>query len=271
MDTFIEGIGERYLERKFNATPDQLGKLAKKQWAGGAGSQFAPTANDNISLLGKDAEIERLRKELAATRLRNSGSDKASMLRRAKAPKISRGVTDTASQTANNERQKLSPRKDLDTRKHRSVGGSILSLGDINRLALQHADTSRLPLKAGNLELLTSQQHSLGRANKHGGSAALLHASRAQQGPREALAYSSLDAQGNPSTMAFRPSRTSERSLCLVEVLEEPDEQQARSSQHGRRYVKQSDLGQEQKESVKKERRAVEAGQSGGCRLHKTV
>jgi len=260
MDTFIGGIGERYLERKVNACPDQLGKLAKKQWDDTAGSPIVPTTNKTNSSHGKDAEIERLRKELAATKLHHSGSDSASMHRRAKAPKTSRGVTDPASQIANNERQKLFHREDLDTRRPRSVGGSRLSQGDINRLALQHADTRTLPLKAGNLELLTSQQHSLGRANKHGGSAALLHASRAQQGPRETLAYSSLDAQGNPSTMAFRPHRSSERSLCLVEVLEEPDERQGRSSQHVRRYVKQSDLSQKQRDSVRKERRAVETG-----------
>lgn len=268
MDSFVGGIGERYFERKVNATPDQLERLAKKQWDGGAGNPIASTINKNNSFHGKGAEIVRLRKTLAATKLRNSGSDSANMHRRAVAPNDSHG--DPASQTADNEQQKLSHREDLDTRRHRSVGGSKLSQGDINRLALQHADTGTLPLKTGNLELFTSQQQSVGRANKHGGSAALLHASRAQQGPRETLAYSSLDAQGNPSTMAFRPRRTSEKSLCLVEVLEEPDEQQVRKSQHVRRYGRQSDLGQKQRDSGRKEQKAVETGQSGGCRPHKT-
>jgi len=270
MDTFIGGIGERYLERKSNAIPDELEKLAKKRRDDTTGNLTAPTTNGNNSSHGKDMEIERLRQELAASKLRNSSLDSASMHQRAKAPEVGRGLTDSDSQSENNERQKLSHREDLDIRGHRPIGRSRLSQGDINRLALQHADTSTLPLKAGNLQSLINQQHSLGRANKHGGSAALLHASRAQQGPRESLAFSSLDALGNPSTNAFRPRRISESSLCLVEVLEEPDEPQARSSQHVRRYVKQSDSNREQREPARKEYRTVEIGRSGGRRLHKT-
>lgn len=252
MDTFAWGIGGRYSERKVNAIPDQLERLAEKQWDHGAGSPIASNTNNNVLSHGKDAEIVRLRKALAATKLRHSGSDSTSMHRRSMAPNTSR---DPASHVAGRERQRLSYREEADTRR-----GSTLSQGDINRLALQHADTATLPLKAGNLELLTSQQQSVSRANKHGGSAALLHASRAQQGPRETLAYSRLDAQGNPSTMAFRPRRTSERSLCLVEVLEEPDEQKPGKSQHVRRCSKQSDSGQKHKDPVRKEHRAVKYG-----------
>lgn len=267
MDTFVEGIGERCFERKANAIPDQLGGLTKKQWDAGAGNPIVSTTNNNNSFDGKDVQTVRVRKTFAATKLRDSGSDSPSLHRRAVAPNHIRG--DPASQTASNEQQKLSHREDLDTRRQRSVRGSKLGEGDINYLALQHADTGTLPLRTGNLELFTSQQQSLDRANKHGGSAALLHASRAQQGPRETLAYSSLDAHGNPSTMAFRPRRTSVEGLCLVEVVEEPDEQHVRKSQHVPCYVKQSDLGQKQRHSVGKEHRAVETGQSGGYRLHK--
>ena len=118
-----------------------------------------------------------------------------------------------------------------DIRNHYENSSSTrLSQAALNRLALQHADTGPLPLKAKNLELLTSQQEYIDRNCKHGGSAALLHAARSQSGQRETLPCSTLDAHGNPCTEPFRPHRLDERELYVVEVEEEAYERRSRSA-----------------------------------------
>lgn len=95
------------------------------------------------------------------------------------------------------------------------------SQGDLNRLALQRSGRITLPLETKNLELLSSREPSTSHVNKHGGSAALLHASRSQPHSRDTLSYSRHDSQGNMKTEAFRPQRLTDDSNCIVEVVEE--------------------------------------------------
>ena len=148
-----------------------------------------------------------------------------------------------------------------------------LSQGDINRLALQHADSSKLPLNAENLELLIRQQDTLEQASKHGGSAALLHASRSRPGRRENLPYSRLDERGNPTTTTFRPNRASGSDLYLVQVEEEEEDDERRPNslrvvKHG---VRRSD--EESRKHVedrhRREQGAVEIAHSGDHRFYK--
>ncbi|KAI4182868.1 MAG: hypothetical protein L6R41_005726 [Letrouitia leprolyta] len=85
---FIEGIGQSYLNRKAYAIPQQLENLAKKQFSGGdaAAAAAAPVAgakaNSTPQNIEKDKEIERLRRELAETKLNT------------KRPKVDKEVAD---------------------------------------------------------------------------------------------------------------------------------------------------------------------------------
>ena len=149
-----------------------------------------------------------------------------------------------------------------------------MSQGDINRLALQHADSSKLPLNAENLELLIREQDSLEQASKHGGSAALLHASRSSRpGHRENLPYSRLDERGNPTTTTFRPNRVPESDLYLVEVEEEEEEEEERrpnSLRVVKHEVRRSE-GERGKyeDRHRREQGAVEIAHSGDHRFYK--
>lgn len=62
---FVEGIGRQYLQRKANAVPQQLEDLAKKQFNGDTAATKSHPATQNV---GKDKEIEKLRRELAETK-----------------------------------------------------------------------------------------------------------------------------------------------------------------------------------------------------------
>ena len=64
---FLEGIGQRYLERKAYAVPQQLENLAKKQFAPAA-AETKPTVQATTALPAtkdKDRELRALRKQLA--------------------------------------------------------------------------------------------------------------------------------------------------------------------------------------------------------------
>lgn len=249
MENFIEGIGERYLERKANGIPQQLENLAKKQFMNAPHDQSPHTPKGSVR--DQDEEIERLRRELAATKLRNSNLETASVHshheghHRRHSPHGSRRAPSETSRTPSireprdthphhspHESRKApseasrtpSIRETRDVHRHHSPHSSNLSQSDINRLALQHADTSSLPLKAENLELLSRQQHLFEREHKHGGSAALLHASRDQPERRETLSCSSHEVKGVQITKAFRPSRVDSGDWCVVEVEEEEEE-----------------------------------------------
>lgn len=147
-----------------------------------------------------------------------------------------------------------------------------LSQGDINRLALQHPDSDKLPLNAENLELLIRQQDTLEQASKHGGSAALLHASRSRPGHRESLPYSKLDERGNTTTTTFRPNRVSESDLYLVEVEEEDEDEERppNSLRVVKQDVRRSGGGRGKPEDRhRREQGAVEIAQSGDHRFYK--
>lgn len=107
------------------------------------------------------------------------------------------------------------------------------SQGDLNRLALQRSDTITLPLETKNLELLSSRESTTNYVHKHGGSAALLHASRSQPHSRDTLSYSRHDSQGNMKTEAFRPHRLTDNGNCIVEVVEEIAEPTRSPHDHG--------------------------------------
>ena len=142
-------------------------------------------------------------------------------------------------------REELGDMSSREYQQDHQTSSSKFSQREIDRCAHGCGDAKPLPLKARNLELLTSQHQSQEQVNnRHGGSAALLHASRTRHGPSEALAYSGFDAHGNPSTETFRPHRTSNRSLCLVEVLEEPVQQRPRDSFVTARTLKQDEKKQ---------------------------
>ncbi|MCJ1230545.1 hypothetical protein MMC12_007219 [Toensbergia leucococca] len=271
MESFIEGIGERYLERKANAIPQQLENLAKKQFKHAANGRTPETSKESKSKSSEqDKEIERLRRQLAATKVSKSNAGSDSVVRsRVLISEAGRESHKSSRQSTNDESRKSHRRESQETRKRLEAGPPKLSQMDMNRLALQHAESSKLPLKVRNLELLASQQNLLDRTTKHGGSAALLHASRAQPGQREALPYSGrTDLEGNPSTKAFRPRR----DLCLVEVIEEPDDERHQRSQSARRDVKpnQRTSGGRNGGQVSSEHSAVESGRTAGYRLHRT-
>ena len=150
-----------------------------------------------------------------------------------------------------------------------------LSQGDINRLALQHADSSQLPLNAENLELLIRQQETLEKASQHGGSAALLHASRSRPGHRENLPYSKLDERGISTTTTFRPNRAPESDLYLVEVEEEVEEEEDEKRPNSLRVVKhdvrrsEGEGGKYGENRRRREQGAVEIAHSGDHRFYK--
>ncbi|KAL9601608.1 MAG: hypothetical protein Q9219_002442 [cf. Caloplaca sp. 3 TL-2023] len=75
---FIEGIGQRYLERKANAAPQQLEDLAKKRLKGNDSPKAATTANPQSAAqnVDRDKEIEKLRRELAEAKLGEAKSGK---------------------------------------------------------------------------------------------------------------------------------------------------------------------------------------------------
>ena len=105
----------------------------------------------------------------------------------------------------------------------RKAGFSKPIRGDPNPIRLRQAGATTIPLKTENLELLSGKERSTDHVSKHGGSAALLHASRSQPQRRETLRYSYQDAQGNIKTEAFRPRRSIDDSSRIVEVMEESD------------------------------------------------
>ena len=153
-------------------------------------------------------------------------------------------------------------------RSHYETSSSTrLSQAALNRLALQHADTGPLPLKAKNLELLTNQQEYIDRNCKHGGSAALLHAARSQSGQRETLPCSGLDPHGNPCTEPFRPHRLDERELYLIEVEEDEDEVYERRSRSARKSEGRGRVGDE--EVMLRPRGATESGHGERHTLYK--
>lgn len=244
----MEGMGERYLERKINAAPEQLEKLAKKQLKSSRDHGKVAQASDSISRDGRDREIERLRKELAAAKIDKTRPEVGS--------RPPRSVYSSGALTAKDQTQKPVDKGNRSLPKHEDSGPASISQGELNRLALQHAGEHWMPLKASNLERLTAEQHILDKDNKHGGSAALLHSSRAQHGSREKLACSSLDAQGNHCTEPFRPHRTSD--LCIVEVVEEKD--QPERAGKARNDTKQKQSGHRKRESIptRKEHGAIQ-------------
>ncbi|KAG6999636.1 hypothetical protein G7Y79_00033g068240 [Physcia stellaris] len=297
MENFIEGIGERYLQRKANAVPQQIENFAKKHFTDAPHGKSPQTPKGSVH--DKDQEIERLRRELAATKLRSNNSETASVRhyheephrrhsphesRRAPSevsatPSI-RELRDTHRHHSPHESRKApsevsrapSVQKPRESHHHHSPHSSNLSQSDINRLALQHADTSSLPLKAENLELLTRQQHLLEREHRHGGSAALLHASRDQPERRETLSYSGHDVKGVQITKTFRPSRVDGGDWCVVEVEEEEEERPSRIRVVERDVKrKETETGRYEKhrDGKQKEGGAVEIERNGDRRLYR--
>ncbi|KAI4235719.1 MAG: hypothetical protein L6R40_006408 [Gallowayella cf. fulva] len=72
---FIEGIGQRYLAGKANAVPQQLEALVKKQLK--SDSAPAPAKGGTTApLIGRNSEIEELRKQLAEVKaVQNKGQE----------------------------------------------------------------------------------------------------------------------------------------------------------------------------------------------------
>ena len=297
MENLIEGIGERYLVRKANAVPQQLENLAKKQFTDAPHGKSPSTPKGSVR--DKDQEIERLRRELAATKLRSSNSETASVRNyheephRRHSPHESRRAPSEASATPSirelrDTHRRHSPHDSRrapsevsrspsvqevqDTHRHHSPHSSNLSQSDINRLALQHADTSSLPLKAENLELLSRQQHLFEREHRHGGSAALLHASREPPERRETLSCSGQDVRGVQITKTFKPSRADGGDWCVVEVEEEEEEKPSRIRVVERDVKrKEAETGRYEKhrDGGKKEGGAVEIERNGDRRLYR--
>ena len=176
--------------------------------------------------------------------------------------------------TTNSLSRAASSRESRHTHPREHIDPRHLSQGDINRLALQHADSSKLPLNAENLELLIRQQDTLEQASKHGGSAALLHASRSRPGHRENLPYSRRDERGNSTTTTFRPNRAPESDLYLVEVEEEEEEDDERRPnslrvvKHGVRRS-EGEGGRHAEDRHRREQGAVEIAHSGDHRFYK--
>ena len=262
MENFIESIGERYLERKANAVPQQLENLAKKQFREANHSKQAPTAKaPHLQAHEKDEEIARLRQQLAAFELEKAKSPKSHL--------VSREPSESGRSHAKSRGTRSVVSREDVHEYHRSPSPR-LHQGDINRLALQHADSGVLPLKARNLELLASEQAASERASEHGGSAALIHASRSQHSPRETLACVERDAQGHRSTEAFRPHRAVDDNLYLIEVEEEAEEPRYRTS-HYTHHVRPSkvELPQTRRGLGAHEREAVEVSRTATRRIYK--
>ena len=206
-------------------------------------------------------EVTQLRRELASTEV-HTHSSRGSSTHSHREPHISGPAPSRfGGSVRSNERSPRRYHRDEreDVRNHHEISSSTrLSQAALNRLALQHADTGPLPLKAKNLELLTNQQEYIDRNCKHGGSAALLHAARSQSGQRETLPCSTLDARGNPCTEPFRPHRLDESDLYLIEVEEEEDEVYERRSRSARKSEGRGRVGGEG--VVMRQRGATDSG-----------
>ena len=267
-----KGVYERHFERNFErkayAVPEHLKRSTEKYYE--ANSHVNPEQPVRGSSLWSysDHEGHSLEKGSAANQPRKLTADAVSMVRSLKTSRNSDGYHKLGMLAMNEKSERGSSQACWEARKDSKAGASSLSQGGVDRLVLQHRETDSLPLNTSNLELLTSQQHHLGQPNnKHGGSAALLHASRARGGPPGALAYAGFDTQGNPSTESFRPRRTSARKPYLLEVLEEPDQQVPRRRQHLRSDSKQGK--EKDRHPVRQQHEAVEVGRTERRKIYK--
>lgn len=266
MDKFVEGIGERYHERKAHTIPHHLENHAKKHIRDTATGQnpTTPSKSPGRPSHEQDHEIERLRRELASAKTHRGTSRGDTIHSYHEAPRPSHGpYVSTRSIASSEGSSRHSAREEHRHQRHHEASPPSLSQSTLNRLALQHADTGPLPLKAKNLELLASQQDCIDRTCKHGGSAALLHAAHSQSGRREPRVRESLDEKGHLCTEAFRPRRVDEQDLYLVQVEEEEDERDRERKREAReaRRVEEERI-RKKKDGVTRERGAVEVGRS---------
>ena len=267
-----KGVYERHFERKAHAIPEHLKRSTEKFYEANSDINPEQPVRGPSPRSYSDHEGHLLEKGSAANQPRKLTADAVSMVRSLKTSRNTGGYHKPGMLAMNEKSERGSSQECWEARKYSRAGASSLSQGGINRLALQHRETDSLPLNTSNLELLASQQHYLGQPNnKHGGSAALLHASRARGGPPGALAYASFDTQGNPSTESFRPRRTSARKPYLLEVLEEPGQQESRQRQHIRSDSKQVKKNWEEKDKhpVRQQHEAVEVGRTERRKIYK--
>lgn len=259
---FKETVGNRYLELRLRCP--RPGRESCERAIKHSATGNTPTVTMKAhGLLPYDHghEVTHLRREVASPEIHTYPS-RGSSIHIYREPHISSPAPSRfGGSVRSSERSPRRHHRDEreDIRNHYETSSSTrLSQAALNRLALQHADTGPLPLKAKNLELLTSQQDYVDRNCKHGGSAALLHAARSRSGQRETLPCSTLDAHGNPCTEPFRPHRLDERDLYLVEVEEEEDEIYERRSRSARKSEGMGKVGGE--DIVMRQRGAIDSG-----------
>lgn len=111
METFIAGIGERYLQGKANNIPQQLENLAKKQFSSGTDSKKQAEQAPTLPSEEKDQEIAKLRKQLAKTKL-----DKGKASGEAKAANSRKGKAIAEEKSVESEKSKLSKRSASETK-----------------------------------------------------------------------------------------------------------------------------------------------------------
>jgi len=125
MDAFIEGVGKRYLERKANNIPQQLGNLAKKHVSSATDTRKQAEQASTLPSEEKDQEIVKLMKQLAETKL-----DKAKASGEAKAVKSEKSKAISEAKRPKSEKSKAFQKKASET-KH--SGGSAKSVARLEK------------------------------------------------------------------------------------------------------------------------------------------
>ena len=272
MDQPKKGVYERHLERKAYVIPEHLERSTERCYeANYDTTPEQPVRGPSLWSYSDHDEGHSLEKGSAANQARKLTADAVDMVRSLKTSRNTGGYHKPGILPMNENSERRSSQDCWGPRRDSRAGASSLSQGGFNRLAIQHRETDSLPLNTSNLELLASKQHYLDQpSNKHGGSAALLHASRARGGPPGALAYAGFDTQGNPSTESFRPRRSA-RKPYLLEVLEERDQQGPPHRQHIRSDSKQVKKNWEEKDKhlVRQQYEAVEVGRTERRKIYK--
>ncbi|KAL9002074.1 MAG: hypothetical protein Q9188_004988 [Gyalolechia gomerana] len=243
---FVEGIGRQYLQRKANAVPQQLENLAKKQFHDNAAATDSDPATQNV---GKDKEIEKLRRELAETK-RGKGKPekevgdgtalvetKTKELKATNSPGRSKRAAMQSTKSASMPRGRARPQAPMHERHASEAAEAILTRGRSS--SVQTATATKKPS-------LKHEKHPKYKDNEgfHGSNRRLPAIPSISRYPPStdhevaATASAYRDEQAHKivsRTISERPRPATD--LCLVEVIDEEPQRKRPANRSGRNVV----------------------------------
>ncbi|KAL8706426.1 MAG: hypothetical protein Q9225_007951 [Loekoesia sp. 1 TL-2023] len=237
---FIEGIGQRYLERKANAVPQQLEDLAKKQFKGDAA---APKAEPTTQDVEKDREIKKLRKELAEAKLAKEKQKQVTERRNpvgvgGKKQMLGKSPDQAASFSGRSGKSAhvTHDHAKWENRKHESTAGKeaqeMLRRGRSSSVATAVAARPHPADHTGHKSYSNSGKHPFKATDPGHQDVSMVNHAPATNSHADLPEGAHAIA---PSTMSERPRPATD--LCVVEVIDEEPQRRRRSNLSGRNIV----------------------------------